>query len=143
MAQGRSKIIIILLGKGLVGGLLHLGLVLGKENLIDGNLGGSQGRGGNELLERGGQERARLNGCDLEWETYKSGIADELASEPEEWLLEVIVGLGRNVVVLEVLFPVESDGLGLDLALLDIDLVTAENDGDVLANTGEIACGES
>lgn len=32
----------------------------------------------------------------------------------------------------------EGDGLGLDLALLDIDLVTAENDGDVLADTDEI-----
>ena len=32
----------------------------------------------------------------------------------------------------------EGDGLGLDLALLDIDLVTAENDGDVLADTDKI-----
>ena len=32
----------------------------------------------------------------------------------------------------------EGDGLGLDLALLDIDLVTAEDDRDVLADTGEI-----
>lgn len=32
----------------------------------------------------------------------------------------------------------EGDGLGLDLALLNIDLVTAENDGDVLADTDEI-----
>ena len=34
----------------------------------------------------------------------------------------------------------EGDGLGLDLALLDIDLVTAENDGDVLADTDKITC---
>jgi hypothetical protein len=34
---------------------------------------------------------------------------------------------------------VEGDGLGLDLALLDIDLVTGENDGDVLADTDKIA----
>lgn len=32
----------------------------------------------------------------------------------------------------------ESDGLGLDLTLLHIDLVTAENDGNVLANSDEI-----
>ena len=32
----------------------------------------------------------------------------------------------------------EGDGLGLDLALLHIDLVTAENDGNVLADTDEI-----
>ena len=36
----------------------------------------------------------------------------------------------------------ESDGLGLDLALLDIDLVTTENNGDVLANSDEITCME-
>jgi len=32
----------------------------------------------------------------------------------------------------------ECDGLGLHLALLHIDLVAAENDRDVLADTGEI-----
>lgn len=32
----------------------------------------------------------------------------------------------------------ESDGLGLNLTLLDIDLVAAKNDGDVFANTDEI-----
>jgi hypothetical protein len=35
---------------------------------------------------------------------------------------------------------VEGDSLGLDLALLDIDLVTSENDGDVLADTDKITC---
>lgn len=34
----------------------------------------------------------------------------------------------------------EGDGLGLDLALLDINLVTGKNDGDVLANADKIAC---
>lgn len=32
----------------------------------------------------------------------------------------------------------EGDGLGLDLALLDIDLVAGENDGDVLANANQV-----
>jgi len=36
---------------------------------------------------------------------------------------------------------VESDGLGLDFALLDIDLVTTEDDWDVLTNTDEVTCG--
>lgn len=70
--------------------------------------------------------------------TNQSGVADKLASEPQEGLLEVVVGLGRDIVVLEVLLAVESDALGLDLALLDIDLVTAENNGDVLADTDKI-----
>jgi hypothetical protein len=33
---------------------------------------------------------------------------------------------------------VECDCLGLDLALLHIDFVTAQNDGDVLANTDKV-----
>lgn len=74
--------------------------------------------------------------------TYELGVADELASEPEEGLLEVVVGLGGDVVVLEVLLAVEGDGLGLDLALLHVDLVTGEDNGDVLADTDEVTWGE-
>jgi hypothetical protein len=70
--------------------------------------------------------------------THQGGVADKLAGEPQEGLLEVVVGLGRDIVVLEVLLAVESDGLRLHLALLNINLVTAENDGDVLADTDEI-----
>jgi hypothetical protein len=39
---------------------------------------------------------------------------------------------------LKVLLAVEGDGLGLDLALLDIDLVTAQNDRDVLAHSDQV-----
>lgn len=70
--------------------------------------------------------------------TYKRLVADELPGEPEERLLEVVVGLGGDIVVLEVLLAVEGDGLGLDLALLNIDLVAAEDDWDVLADTDEV-----
>jgi hypothetical protein len=56
----------------------------------------------------------------------------------QEGLLKVVVGLGRDVVVLEILLPVEGDGLGLDFALLDINLVAAEDDWDVFADADEI-----
>lgn len=72
--------------------------------------------------------------------TYQTGVADQLAGEPQEGLLKVVVGLGTYIIVLKVLLAVEGDGLGLDLALLDVDLVTAEDDGDILANTDEITC---
>lgn len=72
--------------------------------------------------------------------TDQRWVADQLAGEPQEGLLEVVVGLGTDIVVLKVLLAVEGDGLGLDLALLHIDLVTAQNDGDVLADTDEITC---
>ena len=71
---------------------------------------------------------------------YQSLVADEFPGEPEEGLLEVVVRLGGDVVVLEVLLAVEGDGLGLDLALLNVDLVTGQDDGDVLADTDEITC---
>jgi hypothetical protein len=72
-------------------------------------------------------------------EAYQRLIADKLAREPEEGLLEVIVGLGGDIVVLQILLAVEGDGLGLDFALLHIDLVAGEHDGDVLADADEIA----
>jgi hypothetical protein len=59
----------------------------------------------------------------------------------QEWLLKVVVGLCRNVVVLKILLAVKRDCLGLDLALLYINLVSAKNDGNVFADTDEIACG--
>ena len=61
-----------------------------------------------------------------------------LPGQPKEGLLKVVVGLGRDVVVLEVLLAVEHDGLGLDLAVLDVDLVAAQHDGDVLADAHEV-----
>ena len=70
--------------------------------------------------------------------SYQGLVADKFSGEPQEGLLEVVVGLRRDVVVLEVLLAVESDGLGLDLALLDIDLVAGKDDGDVLANTDQV-----
>lgn len=110
--------IIILLGKRNSDGAVQLVGVLGHESGVDGNLWGSKGRGGNKL---------------------EGGVTNQLAGEPEEGLLEVVVGLGRDIVVLERLLAVEVNVFGLDLALLDIDLVTAENNGDVLADTDEIA----
>ena len=59
-------------------------------------------------------------------------------NDSQERLLEVIVGLCGDVVVLKVLLPVEGDGLCLDLALLDIDLVAGQDDGDVLADTNQV-----
>jgi hypothetical protein len=100
-------------------GSVHLRLVLGKEVLINGNLWRCQGRR-----------------CDK----LQSGVANKLASEPQEGLLEVVVRLGRDVVVLEVLLAVEGDGLCFDLTFLYVDLVSGKNNGDVLADTDKIAC---
>jgi hypothetical protein len=66
---------------------------------------------------------------------FELRVSDQFSSEPEERLLEIVVGLGRNVVVLQVLLAVECDGLGLDFSLLDIDFIAAEDDGDVFTDT--------
>jgi hypothetical protein len=70
--------------------------------------------------------------------SYQSLVADEFPGKPEEGLLEVVVGLGRDIVVLQVLLAVEGDGLGLDLALLHVDLVAGKDNGDVLADTNQV-----
>lgn len=70
--------------------------------------------------------------------TYQSSVTDKLSCQPKERLLEVVVGLGGDIVVLKVLLSVECDGLGLDLSLLHINLVTGKNDWDVLADTDQV-----
>jgi len=65
-------------------------------------------------------------------------LPNESSEEPDEWLFKLIVALGRDIVVLQVLLSVESDLLGLDLSVLDVDLVSNEDDWDALANSDEI-----
>ena len=65
-------------------------------------------------------------------------LPSEFSEEPDEWLLELIVGLGRDIVVLQVLLSVESDLLGLNLSVLDINFVSYENNRNVLTNSDEI-----
>jgi len=66
------------------------------------------------------------------------GLAKELSSKPEERLLEVVIAARRDIVVLEILLAVECDLLSLHLSVLDVDLVAAENDWDMLANANKI-----
>jgi len=95
----------------------HLLLVRVQSGLVDCNLGWCQSWGCDEL---------------------KSAVSDQFSGQPKEWLLEVVVGLRRDIVVLKVLLSVECDCLGLDLSFLHVDLVAAEDDRDVLANTNNV-----
>lgn len=68
------------------------------------------------------------------------GIVLELAEQIDEGLFVVVVALNGEFVVLDVLLAVEGDSSGLDLALLEIDLVTAQNDGDISsADTSDVS----
>jgi hypothetical protein len=58
----------------------------------------------------------------------------QLPCKVKEGLLEVVIALGRNLIVLQVLLPVECNLLGFDLPVLHVNLVTAEDNGNVLTN---------
>lgn len=88
-----------------------------------------------ELILGDGDLRGGKDGCLNKGE---GGVLDETAEKPDEGLLELIVALGGDVVVLKVLLAVEGDLLGLDLALTHVDLVTDEDDVDVLADASQI-----
>jgi hypothetical protein len=90
-------------------------LVLGHQNRVNLNLNRAKGRSGNELE---GRVAKRWDKSANDGSTTCRYIPDELAAKPEEWLLEVVVGLCRDLEVLEVLLAVEGDCAGLDLALL-------------------------
>jgi hypothetical protein len=62
-------------------------------------------------------------------------VSNESSEEPDEWLLKLIVALGRDIVVLEVLLSVEGDLLGFDLSVLDINLISNKDDRDVLTDS--------
>ena len=62
-------------------------------------------------------------------------LPGESSEQPDEWLLELIIALCRDVVVLQILFSVERDRLSINFTVLDINLVANEADWDVLADT--------
>lgn len=66
------------------------------------------------------------------------GITSQLAEDVKEWLLKVVVALGRDIIVLEVLAAVEHDVLGFHLAVLAVNFVAAEHDGNVLADAHQV-----
>ena len=67
------------------------------------------------------------------------GVVDDFAREVEEGLLELVIGFGAYLVVLQVLLAVEYNALRLHLAVLHINLVAAEYDGDVFTHACEVS----
>ena len=68
----------------------------------------------------------------------KVNLLSNLPQQPDEGLLKLVVALGRNVIVLQVLLPVEGNLLGLDLPVLHIHLVTHQNNGNVLTHSNQV-----
>lgn len=113
----RLQVLVVLIWQRHGRSFVHLFLVHVESGLVDSNFGRSKSRSSDKL---------------------ELGVADEFSSEPQEGLFEVVVGLCRDVVVLQVLLAVEGDGLCLHFSLLDIDFVAAQDDGDVLADANDV-----
>lgn len=71
-------------------------------------------------------------------EYYQRLISDKLSSQPQEWLLEVVIGFRGNVVVLKILLAMEGDSLGFDFAFFHVDLVAAKDNGNIFADSDQI-----
>lgn len=110
-------IVVVTFGQRHAGGVVELDLV--ASHLVEVNLSLRRSKGG---------------GLD----EIDGVVTGNLSREPQEGLLEVVVDLGGDLVVLQVLLSVESNLLGLHLALLDFDLVAAKDNRDILADTGKI-----
>ena len=65
-------------------------------------------------------------------------VSDEFLQDPDVWSIVLIIRLGRDIVVLEVSLSVESDLSGLDFSVLTVNLVSDQDNGDVIADSGQV-----
>lgn len=65
-------------------------------------------------------------------------VTQKLSQEVNEWLFELVVGFGRDVIVLEVSLSVETDLAGLDFSVFDVGLISNETNGNVGTDLGEV-----
>mmetsp|Transcript_23131 Transcript_23131/g.34243 ORF Transcript_23131/g.34243 Transcript_23131/m.34243 type:complete len:270 (+) Transcript_23131:104-913(+) len=111
------KIIIIILRQGLRSSLSKLCLIPLLTSLINSKLWRLKSR--------------RLN-------KRKLVIPTQLPRKPKKRLLKVIITLCRNIIILKILLAMKSDLLGLNLAILNLHLVSSKNNRNVLTYTGKI-----
>jgi len=109
--------VVIFFREGNCFGLCQFPGVLIHQRRIDLNLSRSEGRCSDE---------------------FKGTISDELPCKPKEGLLEVVVGLGRDLEVLEILLAMECHRASLHLSFFYVNFVSAQHNGDVLAHTLEV-----
>ena len=66
-------------------------------------------------------------------------VTRQLTSQPKEWFFKVVVGLGRDIIVLQILLTVKGDLLGLDLTVFDFYLISRKDNRNVFAHTRQVA----
>ena len=96
-SQRGLQIIVFLSRQWLFGSESEIVLVLLESAGVDLDFGRHQCRGGNEFQGR---------------------LSSDFSSEPEEGLLKVIVAFCRDVIVLQILLAMESDGFSFNFAFL-------------------------
>ena len=119
MARRRSLevIVIVVIRQGLSSSRSNLGFVLGLGGVVKVSF---------RRLER------------WRFDKHQAVVSREFTSQPQKGLLKVVVGLGGNIIVLKVLLAVKGDLLGLDLAILDLDLVSNQANGNILTDAGQV-----
>lgn len=81
---------------------------------------------------------------DFAWESSNSvdeveiWVSNELLQDPDVWSIILIIRLSGDIIVLEISLSVESDLSSLDFSVLTIDLVSNQNNGDVITDSGKI-----
>ena len=66
-------------------------------------------------------------------------VAGELSGNPNKRFFEIVIIFSRNLEVLKILLSVECYLLRLHFSVLNFYFVSAEDDRDILANTGQIS----
>ena len=61
----------------------------------------------------------------------------KLPSKIEKRFLKIVVTLGRYFIILKILLPMKSNLFGFHLSVLDINLVTAKNNGNIFTDPGK------
>jgi len=110
-------IIELIVGDGDVGGFFELFLHIRDLGLVDVDFGGLG------KLSDEGQGR----------------LVHQSAGEPQEGLLEIVIGAGGKIVILQITLAVELNVLGLNLSVLNVDLVSDQDNGNVLTHTHDIS----
>lgn len=65
-------------------------------------------------------------------------ISDKFLQDPDVWSIVLIIRFSRDIVVLEISLSVEGDLSSLDLSVLTIDLVSNQDDGDVITDSSKV-----
>lgn len=65
-------------------------------------------------------------------------VTNKLSKKIQERFLELIVRLGRYIIILQVSLSVNGDLIGLDLSVLDISLVSNKTNWDIWSNLDKV-----